>query len=210
MVFPKVLHNMSRRQRQSPDPEALYRIAEQQGGYFTAAQAAAAGYSWERLSYYAARGRFLRAGRGICRLAQFPSSPFEDLFRVWLQCGPQAAISHESALAVHGLSDLIPGEVHVTVPRSASRRRKRIRQHTSRLSWRDIQRREGLPVTSAARTILDVAAAGLYEDQVRRAIGQALDRGLAQSRALLAAARRKGGRARRIVEAALLQRTSGA
>ena len=30
---------------------------------------------------------------------------------------PQAVVSHESALAIHNLSDLLPGKVHLTVPR---------------------------------------------------------------------------------------------
>src|ERR1700719_3032365 len=111
----------------SPDHEALYRNAEQQAGYFTAAQAARAGFSWERLSYYATQRRFLRVAKGVYRLVQFPASPFEDLFRAWLRCGPNSVISHDSALAVYGLSDVIPGEVHVTVPRSSSRRRPGIR-----------------------------------------------------------------------------------
>src|SRR5437016_389782 len=99
---------MGTKSSRRPEQETLYRIAERQAGYFTAAQAAQAGFSWERLSYYVARGRFLRVAKGIYRLVQFPASPFEDLFRAWLRCGPKSVISHDSALAVYGLSDIIP------------------------------------------------------------------------------------------------------
>jgi len=186
--------------KKTPDHDALYHLAEQQAGYFTARQAARAGFSWERLTDYSKSGRFRRVAHGIYRLAQFPSSRFEDLFVAWLKCGPKSAISHESALALYDLSDVLPGKVHVTVPRTASRRRKGIRLHTNRLRPADVVKREGLPVTSVPRTIADVARAGLSEDHVARAIQDALERGLTTQQALLAEARRRKGRAARLIK----------
>jgi predicted transcriptional regulator of viral defense system len=183
----------------TPDHDALYRVAEQQAGYFTSNQAAGVGFSWERLSDYSKNGRFNRVVHGVYRLAQFPSSRFEDLFVAWLRCGPKSAISHESALALYDLSDILPGEVHVTIPRTASRRRKGIRLHTNRLSPANVVKREGLRVTSVPRTIADVAKAGLSEDHIARAIRQVFERGLTTGRALLAEAKRRGGRAARLI-----------
>ena len=127
-----------------PDHQQLYEIAEQQAGYFTAAQAQAAGFSQPLLSYYAKTGRFDRIRRGIYRLVQFPGSPYEDLFVAWLRTGPDSVISHEGALAVYELSDVLPGEVHVIVPRTASRRRKGIRLHTNRVGTDKVTQRAGL------------------------------------------------------------------
>jgi hypothetical protein len=93
----------------------------------------------------------------------------------------------------------------VTVPRTASRRRKGIRQHTGTLGKRDIKRREGLPVTSVPRTIADVARAGLSEDAIHAAIRQALERGLTDRVAFRAEARRRGGRAARLIDRYLSQ-----
>ncbi len=186
--------------KKTPDHGALYDLAEQQAGYFTARQAARAGFSWERLTDYSKNGRFQRVAHGIYRLAEFPSSRFEDLFVAWLKCGPKSAISHESALALYDLSDVLPGEVHVTVPRTASRRRKGIRLHTNRLRPAEVVNREGLPVTSVPRTIADLARAGLSEDHVARAIQDALERGLATMQALRAEARRRGGRAAGLIK----------
>lgn len=186
--------------KKTPDHDALYHLAEQQAGYFTARQAARAGFSWERLTDYSKNGRFRRVAHGIYRLARFPSSRFEDRFVAWLKCGPKSAISHESALALYDLSDVLPGEVHITVPRTASRRRKGIRLHTNRLRPADVVNREGLPVTSVPRTITDVARAALSEDHVARAIQDALERGLTTQQALLAEARRRGGRAARLIK----------
>lgn len=199
--LPKVLHTMEKKTPKAPDHDALYRIAEQQAGYFTARQAARAGFSWERLTAYSKRGRFQRIAHGIYRLSQFPASRFEDLFVAWLKCGPMAAISHESALAVYDLSDVIPGETHITVPRTASRRRIGIRLHTNQLRRADIVKREGLPLTSVSRTIADVTKAGLSEDHVGRAIREALQHGLTTEKALLAEAKRRRGRATRLIKA---------
>ena len=187
--------------RKEPDRDELYRTAESQGGYFTSAQAAQAGFSRKLLWHHEKMGKFLRAEHGVYRLAQFPSSRFEDLFVAWLKCGPESAISHQSALALYDLSDVLPGEVHVTVPRTASRRRKGIRLHTNRLHPADVVKREGLLVTSVPRTIADVARAGLSEDHVARAIRDALQRGLTTKKALLAEARRRGGRAGHLMRA---------
>jgi predicted transcriptional regulator of viral defense system len=182
-----------------PDHKRLYSLVEEQAGYFSAQQAATAGFSWERLVEHSRTGRFQRVRHGIYRLTQFPASPFEDLFIARLRCGPKAAISHESALAVYDLSDVMPGEIHVTVPRTASRRRKGIRQHTRPLRPGDVKNREGLPVTSVPRTIADVAKAGLAEELVRGAIQQALQRGLTDRKSLLREARQQRGRAARLI-----------
>ena len=182
-----------------PDFNHLYRLAENQAGYFTAEQAHQAGFSWERLSAYTASGRFIRVQRGIYRLVQFPGSPYEDLFVAWLRAGPNSVISHESALYLYQLSDVLPGEVHVIMPRTGSRRRRGIRLHTNRLLPVEVTRREGLPVTTPARTIIDLAASGLAEEQIRLAVFEALRQGLVSREELLVMASQKGGRAKRIL-----------
>jgi len=184
---------------EKPDHDHLYRIAESQGGYFATWQAHQAGFSDERLSYYAKNGLFSRIRRGIYRLTRFPMSPFEDLIVACLRTGPDSAISHESALTLYDLTDIIPSKVHVTVPRTASRRRNGIRLHTSRITPTEITTRDGLPVTTVTRTIADVARSGLPEEHIRQAIEEALDRGLSNARALREAAERYGGRARRLI-----------
>ena len=182
-----------------PDHRHLYEIAEQQAGYFTAAQAQAVGFSLPLLSYHTKAGRFDRIRRGIYRFVQFPGSPYEDLFVAWLRTGPDSVISHESALAVYELSDVLPGEVHVIVPRTASRRRKGIRLHTNRLGTDEVTQRAGLPITTVARTIADVIVSGLAQEQVGQAIQEALRRGLTTRESLMAQAACRGGRIGRVL-----------
>lgn len=183
-----------------PNFNRLYEIAENQAGYFTTNQAQEAGFSWERLSYYVTTGRFSRVQRGIYRLVQFPGSPFEDLFVAWLKTGPNAVISHESALYLYKLSDVLPGEIHVIMPRTGSRRRKGIRLHTNRLNPDDVTQREELPVTGAARTIVDVAVSGVAEEQIRKAVHEATQQGLASRDKLLSVASRRGSKVLHVIQ----------
>jgi hypothetical protein len=180
-----------------PDHDVLYQTAEQQGGYFSAAQAREAGFSYSLLSYHLRTGRFERVRPGVYRLVQFPASPHEDLYVAWLEAGPEAVISHDSALALYDLSDLLPDQIHLTIRRTASRRRPGLRLHTKRLEPDDVVRYEGLPVTSVLRTLVDVAAAALADEQVQQAIREALSRGLITRESLLQLAASDGGRIKR-------------
>ncbi len=156
----------------------LYAIAESQAGYFSTRQARQAGYSNALLSYHARQGKFLRVQPGVYRLRHFPEQPHADLFAAWLSAGPQAVVSHESALALYELTDLLPAEIHFTLPRTASRRKRGIRLHTARLNPEDVTRRAGLPVTTLARTLADLLRLGIEPRWVEQAIRQALERGV--------------------------------
>ncbi len=182
-----------------PDYDQLYSIAESQGGYFAASQARELGFAWDRLSKNVKSGRFSRVARGVYRFVNFPGSPFEDLFVGWLRAGPNSVISHESALSVYNLSDIIPNEIHIIVPRSSSTRRKGIRQHTNQLGGKDITMRDGLPITTVARTLSDVSAAGLAKEQVILAISEGINNGLVTMEMLWGQAELRGGRFKKIL-----------
>lgn len=185
--------------KKKPDYDMLYEIAEDQAGYFTARQAREVGFTWERLSSNVKGGRFLRITQGIYRLFHFPGTPHEDLFVAWLRTGKDSVISHESALSIYGLTDVLPSEVHVIVPRTASRRRSGIRLHTSRLNPGDVTSREGLPVTTVSRTITDVIVSGLAYEHIRNAIREAIQQGLVTRDDLLIAARLRGRKVSQVI-----------
>jgi predicted transcriptional regulator of viral defense system len=191
-----------------PDHRRLFEVASEQGGYFTADQAAGCGFSRASLSYHARRGRFLRVKRGLYRLAEYPASPREEVLAAWLAAGrDEAIVSHESALDLLGLSDVVPDRVHLTVPRSKRYRPAApgvaIHTTTRPLARTDVLTRDGLPVTSPARSIVDAAEAGTAPDQVVKAVREAIERGLATPAQLRAAARGRGGRIERLIHRAL-------
>lgn len=115
-----------------------------------------------------------------------------------------AVISHESALELHDLSDVIPDTVHITVPRSERglRPREGVQIHTAHRppTKKEIQSITGLPVTDPARSILDSLESGAQPEQIEMAIRQALDRGLTTQRRLRAAASTRSERARALIE----------
>jgi hypothetical protein len=49
-------------------------------------------------------------------MVRFPGSAYEDLFVAWLQTGQKAAFSHESALSLYDLYDVLLSEILVILP----------------------------------------------------------------------------------------------
>lgn len=190
-----------------PDHAALFETASAQAGYFTAAQALRHGLSSVLLTHHTKTGRFLRITRGLYRLRDYPSSPDEEIVAAWLRQAPDAVVSHESALELLGLSDVIADGVHLTVPRERRRLvpQPGVRIHTTThpLAEADVISRHGVRLTAPARTIADIAAAGTAPDQVSAAVSQALRRELTTPALLREAVRTRGHRVRRLVEAAV-------
>jgi predicted transcriptional regulator of viral defense system len=194
----------------SPDHACLFEVASSQHGHFTTAQARACGFGTDLLTHHAKTGRFRRVHRGVYRLRDYPSSPYEDLVAAWLALGPETAVvSHESALALHDLSDVIPDAIHLTVPRARRYLPKlpSVRLHTSSqpLDTADVVEREGIRVTTPVRTILDAAEAGMGPEQVEMAIRQAVQRALLVPDQLRVAACQRPQRVRGLVEDALAE-----
>jgi predicted transcriptional regulator of viral defense system len=193
---------------ETPGRMCLFEVASEQGGYFTTAQARACGYSAPLLTHHVKGGRFLRLRRGLYRLREYPSSPREDVLAAWLAVGrEESAISHESALDLLDLSDLIPNAIHITVPRTRRHLPKLpgVRIHTTlrALGQEDLTYHDGMVVTSPVRTIVDAAQAGAAPDQIERAVAQAVQRGLARPDELRRRAAERGRRVEALVEAGL-------
>lgn len=197
----------------NPDRECLFNIAAAQQGYFTAAQARDCGYGPALLSHHARGGRFLRVRRGLYRFREYPSSPREEVMAAWLAAGPdRAVVSHESALDLLDLSDVIPNAIHLTVSRS---RRglgapPGVLLHTTTRPPRraETTEREGIRLTGPLRTILDAAEWGTAPEQIALAIGQALARGWLGEDELRRAAHERGPRVARLVSIVLAEATA--
>ncbi len=194
-----------------PDHRSLFDLASSQGGYFTAAQASSCGLSRSLVAHHARSGRFIRVRRGLYRLREYPASPREMVLAAWLAAGRDVAVvSHESALDILNLSDVVPDAVHLTVPRSRryvpSSPGVKIHTTLQRLDPAEIVIREGVKVTSALRSIVDAADTGTAPDQIIAAVLQAVERGMATESQLVAAAHERGGRVERLVRRALEER----
>jgi predicted transcriptional regulator of viral defense system len=167
-----------------PEPawQALYDVAASQEGLFTTRQAAAAGYSDPLLAHHQKTGRITRIRRGIYRLVHFPAGEHEELVAAWLWTESKAVICHQSALSLHGLSDSLPAQIHLTLPTTWRQRRLRVPKGLV-LHFADVGAKErtwigSVPATSVRRTLDDCAHSGLTPDLLRQAARQALIRGL--------------------------------
>ena len=164
----------------------LFEVASFQQGYFTAKQAIKAGYSYRMQSHYRQNGEWIEIDRGVFRLPQFPNSPDEDYVRwsLWSRGRSgqsQAVISHDSALSIHELSDVMPGRIHFTVPPGFRKKApKGCVIHKGIIPDTAKEQREGFFVTTPLRTIIDSAESNLSPDYLAQAVSQACDRGLLQ------------------------------
>lgn len=155
----------------------LFALASGQGGYFTAAQARSTGYSYQAQAHHVGAGNWLRINRGIFRLAEWIPEVHDDLVRWTLWSGGRAVVSHESALAVHGVGELESPRVHLTVPSGFRMRDDAVSLHRSDLPDADVEQRNGFRVTTILRSLIDVAADSADDDQLGRAIAQAREGG---------------------------------
>lgn len=166
--------------------ETLFRIAESQQGLFTAKQAIAAGFDERNHPYHIHQGNWIREWRGIYRLKNFPHSDESQLvlWSLWSRNKkgvPQGVYSHESALIIYDLTDLMPTKLHMTVPKSFRRHSeipKILVLYRENLPPTDIRHMRGFWVTTPIRTIEDLAKRGTPEEVITQAATEALNRGL--------------------------------
>jgi predicted transcriptional regulator of viral defense system len=172
---------------------ALAALAHEQGGYFTTKQAIQAGYGYRHLDYHETAGNVERVGHGLYRLPTVPPAEHDDLIRLSLWSRnqkdlPQAVVSHESALVLHDLTDLLPDHTHITVPPMFRKPAPHgVVLHKAVLERNEIEERAGFRVTTPLRTLLDAAAGGVSQEQLEKAVEGALSRGLVRRAKLVEA-----------------------
>ncbi len=156
--------------------------AAAQEGFCTTEQAGAAGYSAQLLVHHVKGGTIERVRRGIYRIKHYPPAENEELVIAWLWSEQQGVMSHETALALHDLSDVLPHRVHLTLPSAWRKRRFRIPGNIV-LHFADLLAKERawigpVPMTNPARTLNDCASAGTSPELLQQAAQQALRRGI--------------------------------
>jgi predicted transcriptional regulator of viral defense system len=171
--------------------ERLFDVADRQAGYFTARQALEAGYDYPLQHYHRERGHWTQVGHGLFRLNRYPEGDNEDLVRLYLwsrdrEGHPQAIVSHETALRLYGLSDLMPERVHLSVPRGFRKRSPRgVVLHKRDLAEGDMDEWNGFRVTTPLKTILDVARSReVSPEHLESAVREAVVRGLVRRKRL--------------------------
>jgi hypothetical protein len=186
--------------RKGRTPSELTALATRQHGVVSARQLAAFGYSSQLLVSEADRGRLLPLHQGVyavghrrltwhsrCWGAVLGAEPNETNELVW-----PAVASHGSAAYLWGIFRYAPETIDVT---AAIRRRARrdLRVHfSSILAEGDRDEREGIPVTSVPRTLLDLAMR-FQPARLERYLERAEELGLFDLYAIQAVIDRAGG-----------------
>ena len=173
---------VSARIEPAPNWDRLFEFAVGQDGHFTTKEAALAGYSSQLLLKYLKNGRIIRVRRGVYRIVHFPASEHEDLATLWLWSEKTGVFSHETALMLHNLSDVLPRKVNLTLPTSWAKRRLRVPKgvlvHHDDVPRKDRIEIGAVPVTNVRRTLIDCAGAHVSPELIEAALQQGRARGL--------------------------------
>ena len=167
----------------------LAELSEDQWGLITRSQARNAGIPPTTLARLTARGQILeRVSHGVYRLVGSSPTDHLELRAAWLQLAPstpawarkpeQGVISHRSAASLYGLGDLPSDRHEFTVGDRKQSRRRDVRLHRRTLRCDEWRMLRGLPVTTPARTAVDLLLEHEEPDAVGQVIADALRKSL--------------------------------
>ncbi|HEU0303625.1 MAG TPA: type IV toxin-antitoxin system AbiEi family antitoxin domain-containing protein [Gaiellaceae bacterium] len=186
--------SLSTPQAYQPSTRPDVRVAElaaRQWGVLSTHELRACGLSLNAISVRVRNGRLHPLHRGVYATGH-RNVPLEGRFLAAVKaCGPNAVLSHYAAATLYGLVRWDDRYPEVTTP--TSRAHRGIRTHRSSvLEVQDVTRHRGIPVTTPARTLVDLASRFHYEP-LRRAVREA-QRSLVSIKAILETLDRLGPR----------------
>jgi hypothetical protein len=129
-------------------------LARSQHGIVTRRQLVDAGLSADTVDRWIKAGRLIAVHRGVYAVGHLPVSPHAAAMAAVLACGPRAVLSHRSAAHLWGLIRH-HGPIEITAP--SNHRHRAVTLHRSRLRDHEITMHYGIPTTTPARTLTDLA-----------------------------------------------------
>ncbi len=166
----------------------LFKIADSQQGFFTAKQAESVGFLPTNFTYHVKNGIWIREGRGIYRLKNFPQEQVKAqyaFYSLWSRDRddkPQGVYGHETALSIYELSDVMPAKIHMIVPKSFrkwAKTPKVLVLHYQDLKSKDVQSWNGINVTKPLTTVLNLMEANQTSPEfIQQAFAEGVERGL--------------------------------
>jgi hypothetical protein len=137
----------------------LAALASSQHSVFTAAQALSCGLSRSTLDARAKRGLLVREHPSVFAIGGTPRTWQREVMAAVLSVGEPAAASHRTAAELWGMTSRRGGSIEVVTRRWDRVRRPPFAVHESGdLVETDIVLVDGIPVTTAARTVVDLGA----------------------------------------------------
>ncbi len=179
-------------QNYTPPDARVAQLAAERDGVLSIVQLRACGLGDDAVAVRVRGGRLHRLYRGVYAVGH-PGLTLRGRFRAAvLSCGETAVLSHFAAAALWGFWAWEEGRrIDVTVCGGA-RDLDGVRVHRSRGLERDVQVRCGMRVTTAARTLLDLAAL-LPEQALRRVVRRAQAQGAVSIRQIVVLLARSNG-----------------
>jgi very-short-patch-repair endonuclease len=170
----------------------ISRLAARQHGVVAIWQLAALGIEPSAVRRRVADGRLCRVHRGVYAVGPLDRNGYR--MAAVLACGEGALLSHRDAAALWNLRQSNRTAIDVTVPGARRRRRARIAVHgAGEIHPDDRAEVDGTPVTSVARTLLDLAEV-VPSEHLRRAYEAAERHELLDMRAVNELIARSNGR----------------
>lgn len=198
---------MTGKVRHAGREQALEALATRQHGVISHAQLIGLGFDDQWIERRCWERRLATVHRNVYVLGHRRPAVRAPWWAALLAYGPGAVLSHQSAAALWEVRRKRGGPVHVTAScgRQGLRRRRGIWIHRCKLHRKEVTTRDGIPVTTVARTLFDVAEVAPYED-LKKAAEAADRRNLLQLRELEEVCeRRRGRRALRPVRRLLIE-----
>jgi len=149
----------------------VFAVAGRQQGVITVVQLAEAGLSHDAVAHRVRRGWLRRKYRGVYLVGPL-ETPLTAAMAAVLAAGDGALLSHYPAAVLWGLRPPRPEPMHVTVVARDVRSAEFKVHRVAGLHPADATRKHGVRVTSAARTLLDLAATTTARD-LDRAVNEA-------------------------------------
>ncbi len=141
-----------------PLDRRLAELAARRHGVVSLPQLLGLGLSRQAVARRASAGRLHRVHRGVYAVGHRRLTREGNWIAAVLAYGPDALLSHLSALALHGVRPDNRPLTEITVPLASARSRKGVRAHASTaLTPADRSVVDGIPCTSLARSLLDSA-----------------------------------------------------
>jgi predicted transcriptional regulator of viral defense system len=133
-------------------------LAARQHGVISLPQLQSAGLTASAVRNRVAAGKLQRLHQGVYVVGLAKPSREARYIAAVLACGPGAALSHRSAADLLGLRRCSRPTIEVTAPRRTGKSRPAIEVHRATgLEPRDVTYVNGIPCTTVARTLLDLA-----------------------------------------------------
>jgi hypothetical protein len=160
------------RGQNGPGDQAIAALARRQHGVVAYRQLIEAGFNRGAIQYRLDNGRLHHVHRAVYAVGHPVLGRNGRIMSAVLACGPGALLSHRSAGAEWELLPTARAAIDVTAPRSRRSRGDVIAHRVRRLDPQDRAVRDGIPITTVARTLLDVAEV-VRSHEFERAVEQA-------------------------------------